>query len=179
MADNFHGKRIAVIGTTGSGKTTLAHRLAQQLGVPHVELDALHWEPGWTPAPLEVFCERVSQALTGDAWVVDGNYSKARPIVWDRADTIIWLDFSFWTILSRLTRRTLRRLISKEELWNGNRERWKEQFFSRESLFFWMFRTYRRRKREYLLLLSRPEYAHLAVVRLASPQAAEEWLVKI
>jgi adenylate kinase family enzyme len=172
-------KRIVVIGTTGSGKTTLARRLAERLGVPHVELDALHWEPNWTMAPLETFRERVAQALEGEAWVIDGNYSKVRDIVWSRADTIIWLDYPFLAIFARLIRRTLRRLITREELWNGNRERWQEQFFSRESLFLWMLRTYRRRRREYPELLQRPEYAHLSVVRLRSPKVAQKWLSSI
>ncbi len=169
-------RRIVVIGTTGSGKTTLARQLAERLGVPHVELDTLHWEPNWTMAPLETFRERVAQALQGEAWVVDGNYSKVRDIVWSRADMIIWLDYPFRVILARLIRRTLRRLITREELWNGNRERWREQFFSRESLFLWMLRTYRRRRREYPELLQQPEYAHLSVVRLRSPREAERWL---
>ncbi|OGF55063.1 MAG: adenylate kinase, partial [Candidatus Fraserbacteria bacterium RBG_16_55_9] len=173
------GKRIAVIGTTGSGKTTLAQQLAGCLGVLHVELDALHWGAGWSPAPLEIFRERVSQSLKGDGWVVDGNYSKVRDIVWSRADTIVWLDYSFWVIIRRVIQRTFRRLLRQEELWNGNRERWRDQFLSRESLFLWVLRTYWRRRREYPLLLREPEYAHLAVVHLRSPMDAQEWLARI
>ncbi|PSN09965.1 adenylate kinase, partial [filamentous cyanobacterium CCP5] len=68
------GQRIVVIGTSGSGKTTLARQIAQSLQVTHIELDALHWEPHWTPAAPEVFRERVTIALAGDRWVADGNY---------------------------------------------------------------------------------------------------------
>jgi len=46
-------QRINVVGTSGSGKTTVARRAAEALGVPFVELDALHWEPGWQEAPDE------------------------------------------------------------------------------------------------------------------------------
>jgi len=81
------GQRIVVVGTTGSGKTTTASQIAQRLGMPHLELDALYWEPGRTPASLDVFRERTAQALSGDAWAVDGNYSKVRGIVWSRADS--------------------------------------------------------------------------------------------
>jgi adenylate kinase family enzyme len=169
-------QRIAVVGTTGSGKTTLARRISERLSIPHVELDALHWGPDWTPVPLQVFQERTVRALGGDAWVSDGNYSKVRDIVWRRADTVIWLDYPLPVILGRLTWRTLRRVFMREELWSGNRERFSVQFFTRDSLFLWAFRTFPRRRWEYPLLFQRPEYAHLRVICLHSPQATRKWL---
>ena len=173
------GRRIAVVGTTGSGKTTMARRIAQRLAINHVELDALHWGPDWTPAPIERFREHTAQALDGDAWVVDGNYGKVRDIVWSRADTIVWLDYPLLVILGRLVWRTLRRVTTREELWQGNREHFVAQFASRDSLFLWALRTYPRRRREYPMLLERPEHAHLAVVRLRSPRAARAWLASL
>jgi adenylate kinase family enzyme len=173
------GRRIAVVGTTGSGKTTIAQRIAQRLAITHVELDALHWGPDWTPAPAEAFQERTAQALSGDAWVVDGNYSKVRDIVWSRADTVVWLDYPLLVILGQLAWRTLRRVITREELWQGNRERFVAQFASRDSLFLWALRTYPRRRREYPVLLERPEYAHLALAHLRSPRAARHWLASL
>lgn len=170
------GRRIAVVGTTGSGKTTLARQLAQRLDLPHVELDALNWGPDWTSTPGDVLRERTTRALSGDAWVIDGNYSRVRDIIWSRADTVVWLDYSLPVVLWRLAQRTLRRIIRREVLWGGNRETWRAQFFSRESLFLWALRTYRRRRREYPELLSRPEYAHLRVVRLRSPEETRAWL---
>jgi adenylate kinase family enzyme len=169
-------RRIAVVGTTGSGKTTLAQQLARRLAIPHVELDALHWDPYWTPVPPEVFRERTALALNGEAWVVDGNYSAVRDVVWSRADTLVWLDYPLPVILWRLFWRTLRRVVTREELWNENRERFLAQFFSRDSLFLWVLRSYPRRRREYPALLDQPAYAHLAVVRLHSPRAARAWL---
>jgi len=172
------GRRIAVVGTTGSGKTTMARRLAQRLGCPHVELDALHWEPDWTPAPLELFRQRTAQGLSGETWTVDGNYSKVRDIVLDRADTLVWLDYPLLVILWRLLRRTTRRVVTREELWNSNRENWRNQL-SRDSLFLFALRTYRRRRRTYSATLVNPAYAHLIFVHLRSPRAAEEWLANV
>lgn len=169
-------QRIAVVGTSGSGKTTLARRLAQRLGIEHVELDALHWGPDWAPAPREVFRERVWRALGGDAWATDGNYSVVRDIVWCRADTVVWLDYSLPVVMARVTQRTVRRFVTREQLWNGNRERFWQAFLSRDSIVWWALRTYRRRKSEYPVLFARPEHAHLRVVHLSSPHAASQWL---
>ena len=169
-------RRIHVVGTTGSGKTTLAQRLAQLLGIPHIELDALHWGPNWTLPMVEEFRERVAEALGGDHWVVDGNYGKVRDIVWARADAVVWLDYALPVIMGRLLWRTIRRGVTREELWSGNRERLWNHFFSRDSLLLWALQTYPRRRREYPMLLAKPEYAHLAVVRLRSPRATKDWL---
>ncbi|MCK4314185.1 MAG: adenylate kinase [Anaerolineae bacterium] len=149
------GQRIVVVGTSGSGKTTTAGQIAQRLGITHVELDAIHWEPDWTMAPLDVFRERTAQALSGDVWVVDGNYSKVRDIVWSRADTVVWLDYTLPVIMWQLVRRTLRRSLTREELWGGNRESLRMALFSRESILLWALQTYRRRRREYPILLRR------------------------
>ena len=126
------GRRIVVIGTTGSGKTTLARRLSQLLDIPHVELDALNWEPDWVQAPTEVFRQRTEEALRGEAWLVDGNYSAVRDIVWPRAGTLVWLDYGFLVTLRQLLGRTLRRISTREELWSGNRESFRAQFLSRD-----------------------------------------------
>ena len=172
-------QRIAVVGTTGSGKTALARRISQWLDIPHVELDALYWGPHWTPNPTEIFRQRTAQVLSGDAWVVDGNYGKVRDIVWGRADAVVWLDYALPVIMWRLVWRTLHRIVTREELWSGNRERAWAQFFSHDSIFLWPLHTYRRRRREYPLLLLRPEYAHLAVVHLRSPRSAHGWLANL
>lgn len=169
-------KRIAVVGTTGSGKTTLARRLAGVMQAPHVELDALQWGPDWTPATTPAFRADVAAALAGDRWVVDGNYSAVRDIVWARADTLVWLDYSAGTVLWRLLVRTFRRGLRREELWNGNRERLWTQFTSRDSILLWMLKTHWRRRREYAELLSRPEHLHLASYRLLSPGETHAWL---
>jgi adenylate kinase family enzyme len=170
------GPRISVVGTSGSGKTTVAGQIAQRLGIPHVELDALHWESNWTEAPIEVFRTRVVQALSGETWAVDGNYGKVRDIVWGRADTVVWLDYTLAVILWQLLRRTVQRSLTQEELWSGNRETLSKALFSRESILLWALKTYRWRKKEYPALLGRPEHAHLKLVHLRSPRETHEWL---
>ena len=144
----FHSQRISVIGTSGCGKTTLARQLCQRLAISHIELDALHWEANWTEVPTNIFRQRVEQSLKRDRWIVDGNYSQVRDIIWSRADTVIWLDYSLLVIMTRLLRRTWRRVVQHEELWNGNHETW-ILTFSRDSILLWALQTYKKRRQEY------------------------------
>src|ERR1700744_2942266 len=98
-------RRISVVGTSGAGKSTVGRRLALGLGVPFVELDSIYHQPGWVPLTAEEFRRRVAEAAAGDGWVIDGNYSKARPLVWARADTVVSLDLPRWTGVWQDTRR--------------------------------------------------------------------------
>ena len=174
-------RRVCVVGTSGSGKTTLAGELARRLGVPHVELDALRHGPNWAQTPDDVMRAQALAALDAadeshDGWITDGNYSHVRQALWSRADTVIWLDYGLPVILSRLFKRTLRRTLTQEALWNGNRERFLSAFASRDSLFLWALQTYKRRRRDYPPLFALPENAHLTVVRLRSPRQTRTYL---
>jgi adenylate kinase family enzyme len=138
-------RRVAVIGPSCSGKTTTAGRLAGILGVPHVELDALHHDANWTEAPAELLQERVRTALAEapDGWVVDGNYfGKLGPLVLDRADTIVWLDIPYGKAIGRVLRRTFVRSLRHTELWNGNRESLRNAL-GRQSIVWWVLSTHR------------------------------------
>jgi adenylate kinase family enzyme len=173
----FAARRINVVGTSAVGKTTLAASLADLLGVPHVELDALHWEPNWIEAPPNVLRERVSAAIAGDGWVVDGNYAMVRDLLWASAEAVVWLDLPLRTVLWRYAARTFRRVARREELWSGNRERLSTHLLSRDSLLWWILTTFRRRRREYPpLLAERPD---LVAIRLRSGRAADRWLAQL
>ncbi|HEU4754084.1 MAG TPA: hypothetical protein VFU47_13320, partial [Armatimonadota bacterium] len=115
---------------------------------------------------------------SGDRWVVDGNYSVVRDLVWGRADTVVWLDYPFPVTFSRLLRRTTCRILSKEELWNGNRESLRTAL-SRNSILVWALCTYWRRKQRFPLELARPEYAHLRLHRHRRPSETARWLEQV
>lgn len=169
-------RRIIVIGTSGSGKTTLARAIAARLGLPHGEQDAWNHEANWQEAPLERFRARVDAFTRQAGWVMDGNYGKARDLGWPRADTLVWLDLPAQTVFWRLLRRTLRRVLTREELWNGNRETLRGQF-SKDSIIPWFFRTHWRRRRETPELIA--QYPQLTVVRLRSAREARAWLSRL
>lgn len=166
-------RRVAVVGTTGAGKSTFARRLAAKLGAPHTELDALHWEANWTPAPD--FAARVREALDRPCWVVDGNYNAVQPLVLERADTVVWLDYSFGTKLWRLFRRTLRRALTREILWGTNRETFRKAFLSRDSIFVWFFKTHWRQRRRYEARFAALP-PQVTLLRLSEPDEAEALL---
>jgi adenylate kinase family enzyme len=145
-------RRVVVIGTTGSGKTTLAERLAAQTGLRVVELDALFWGRDWQPAPLELFRHRVERETRDDGWIVVGNYSQVRDLVWPSADTLVWLDLPLSLVMWRLLRRTVLRVATKEELWGaGNRETFRNSFLSRQSILLWALKTHRRNRQRFAI----------------------------
>ena len=166
-------QRVAVVGTSGSGKTTLARALAARFDLPYVELDAVHHLPGWQERPAEEFRAIVEERLRGGRWVVDGNYtSRLGHRVIDDAELVVWLDLPRRTVTQRVVRRTLRRVVTREELWNGNREPWTNLYSRdpRRNIILWSWTTH---------TTNRGRYAAVADerwVRLRSPAEEKRWL---
>jgi adenylate kinase family enzyme len=170
--------RISIVGTTGSGKTTLAAELARILGCPHIELDALNWRPGWTAVPSDVFRQDVVEAVETPRWVTEGNYRSVRDLVWERADCVVWLNYRLSLILTRLLRRTARRIVTAEPCCNGNRESLR-LVLSRDSIVLWALQTHGRRRREYPAQLSHCAAQGKTVVIHRSPKETRAWLDEI
>lgn len=171
--------RIVVLGTSGSGKTTVAKEIARILDVKHVEFDSYRHGPNWTETPDDLFRKQLSKALQGETWVADGNYSVTCDVVWPRATTVIWLDYPIRIVMWRLFWRIMRRGILREKLWNGNKEKFWWHFFTRQSLFLWAWKTHWRRRKTLPAAFARPEHAHLQVVHLRSPRSTREWVAAL
>lgn len=166
-------RRIQVItSASGNGGTTLAKELAALLDLPFHELDALHWQAGWTETPADELRDRLEPIVEGDEWVIDGGYhGKLGDLIVRRSDLVVWLDLPMYVWLPRLLRRTVRRAVTREPLWNGNRESLRSAFFSRDSLFVYALRSYRPRRRRYPERLA--SYRH---VRLRSTSDVDRFL---
>lgn len=174
-------KRINVIGTTGSGKSTFANRLADKLGYTCIHMDQLFWKPDWVESSDEEFIPKVKEVVSGETWILDGNYSRTNNIKWKNADTVIWLDYSYPRTLFQLLKRTVSRVVTKEELWpgTGNRESFRKAFMSKDSIFIWFFKCYRRNKVRYENLDRSFRQGHIKFIRLRSPKEAEAFIERI
>lgn len=162
-----------VVGNSGSGKTTMAARLASRIGAPHIELDAIRHQAGWVELPDDEFVAEVELRTRGSRWVVDGNYAVVRELVWKRADSVVWLDPPRRVVMRRLVLRTLRRLVTRVELWNGNRERWLNLATTdpQRSVIAWAWTEHARYRATYAKLAT--EHQGLRVERLVDTADAE------
>ena len=169
-------KRIVVLGATGSGKTMLGKTLSEKLKMPAIDLDEIHWLPGWQERDHTEARRMIDEATQKPEWVISGNYKKFQDIFWPRADVMIWLDYPFYFVFMRLLNRSLRRVVGRQAICNGNYETWKK-LFSKDSIIVWLFKSYWRRKKEFGDIFSHPEqYPHWKLVRLKSAEETETWL---
>lgn len=175
--------RVSVVGNAGSGKTRLARQIAAVLDIPFVELDAIHHLPGWEPIDPVTFLATVGAVAEGDLWVIDGNYRTVvvDGPVWQRADTVVWLDLPRGTVIRQVTVRTVRRLVCREQLWNGNREPLRNlvSWDPSKSIIRWAWTQHAKYRQRYTTAMSSPSVRHLNFVRLTSHAAADSWLSEL
>lgn len=175
-----HLRRVRVVGTTGSGKTTFARRLAGRLGVPHLELDAVFWDAAWTKRDVEEARVLIGAFTTSSerGWVTDGNWTTGTVGLLDDADAFVWLDYPRRTVMSRVLRRTLWRGLRRTELWHGNREDLRSllQRDPEQNVVLWSWTTHERNRARYSALAAE---SPIPVVRLHNPRDARRWLAQV
>jgi adenylate kinase family enzyme len=171
-------QRVSVVGNTGSGKSQFAAALARQLGADHVELDAIVHQADWRALPESEFREAVADRAAKTTWVIDGNYSAVRDLVWERADTVVWLDFRRSVVMRRVIPRTVWRVVRRKGLWNGNREPWRNllPWDPQRSVIAWAWTRHRIYRRRYDAAMKDPSLGQLRFVRLRSPRTARQFL---
>lgn len=168
-----HPRRILVAGVSGVGKTTLSVRIAALVGTPYTELDSLYHGPNWVPRAD--FADDVDRLTREPGWVTEWQYGNVRRLLASRADTLVWLDFPLWLAMSRLIRRTVRRRLRGEVLWNGNVEPPLHTVFTHpEHIIRWGWQT--RNKLDTLVPALESQFPQLCVVRLGSQADVEAWL---
>lgn len=175
-------KRVNVIGTSGSGKSTFARRLAEKINQPYIEMDKLFWRPNWVMPADEAFFADVRNALAGkDGWVLDGNYTRTIPIKWEKVDLVVWLDLPLPRTLWQALKRAVNRSCTGRELWEGtgNRETFAKTFLSKESILLWTWNTHGPVRERNEKLIKDPRFAHIKFLRLRSHREAERFLEQL
>lgn len=168
-------QRVIVGGSSGAGKTTLARRLAATLDLPFVELDSLFHGANWTRRPS--FVEDVAAFASGERWVTDSlGYPEVVALLWDHADTFVWLDYPRWLCELRVVRRSLARGFLRRPLWNGNRESLTRMVRDPEHPVRWTWQHHGAKRRFVLERMADPRWAHVVVVPLRSPAETARWL---
>jgi adenylate kinase family enzyme len=173
--------RFAVVGATGSGKTTLARSVSRRLLIPHIELDGIYHQPGWTRLPEAEFRVRIIEEVGRSDWVIDGNYSEVRDLVWGAADLVIFLDYPRSVIMSRVIRRSFGRAATRRQLWNGNRETFRKLLSKdpQENMIRWASAAVDTLHQRYLTAMTDPEWSGLTFVRLTDPRQAAAFLTAL
>ncbi|MFC0229367.1 AAA family ATPase [Serratia aquatilis] len=175
--------RINVVGTSGSGKSTVARQLAQKLAIPYIEMDRLFWKPDWQELQDEAFLARVEQELAAakSGWVLDGNYTRTQAVKWRDVDWVVWVDYGFCRTLWQAIRRAAVRSWHHTELWpeTGNRESFTRSFFSRKSIILWTIKTYHRNRKKYLATMHNHNNRHIRFIQLRSPAETAAFLAGI
>lgn len=170
--------RICVVGCSGAGKSTFT-RACAALGYAHLELDGVMHQPGWAKLDVEAARSRIDSFTSAhERWVVDGNYAMFRELLWRRADTIVWLDLQRHVVVGSVAWRSLRRVALREELWNGNRESWRDvlSLDPDRSVVAWAWTRFAWYRDEYARAMRDPAWRHLAWVRIRSRAVAKRVL---
>lgn len=171
-------KRIQIVGPSGSGKTTLGVEISKKLNLPHIEMDLLFWLPEWKEKPKKQYMKDVKHAIAGDAWVLCGNYfDRTEGLTLQKADTIIWLHYPKRIYLTRMTQRTVKRLITREKLWGHSRERALDFFFRPKKSLFWITVRLHNKEgdRRYAEKLQKYNFTG-EVLEFTSPKETAAWL---
>ena len=164
-------KKVLVIGCSGVGKSTFAARVSEKTGLPFTATDPFYWKADWQLASPERVVERVDAVTQQAAWVLDGNFDDQRSLVWQRADTVIWLDYPLERVFRQVVKRNLGLWLSQKPTWSGNRMSWQRAWSGiRHSL-----RSFKLKRTEYPEYLA--EFSHLHVLRFRHPSEADEWQV--
>ncbi|MFI5992631.1 AAA family ATPase [Streptomyces sp. NPDC051362] len=166
------------MGSTGAGKTTLARAVSGRLGIPFHEMDALAITgPGWQENPRLI--DDVSRLSEGPAWVIDSfGHPSVRDLLWERADTVVWLDHPRTVVMRRVLRRSAARTLLRRRVFGGNVETF-GSWFDAEHPVWWAWSQYATRRSDIAARCEAPRPTPLKVVHLRTPRATRTWLTRL
>ena len=169
-------KRIVIVGTSCTGKTTLSKTLERKLGIPAQDIDELHWLPDWKHVTTEELEVKVSDFIKADSWSLTGNYSSVRALIWERVDTVIWLNYPLPFVLLQALKRSLKRIFTIELVCNGNRETFIQTFFTRDSILWWIIKSHGRNLERYREAQKNSKYSKIKILEFYDRYELQNWL---
>jgi len=175
--------RLVVVGTSGSGKTTMARALSQALDLPHIEMDAINWQPGWRDISNddpEEFFRRVAVAASGEAWVMDGNYTKVRSALWPRATAFVWMDPPRALVMRQVLWRSFARAVTKTELWpgTGNKELFRKWLY-KEHPIRWAWNNFASNRERYGAIFGSGSFEGRPAYRVGGPREGRALIARL
>ncbi|MCR8632164.1 DNA topology modulation protein [Paenibacillus radicis (ex Xue et al. 2023)] len=166
-------KKIMLIGSGGSGKSSLARQLGNILGIKVYHLDAIFWKPGWVGTPKEEQRKVQEELISRENWIIDGNYGGTIDIRLQSADTIIFIDLSKWLCLYRVLKRRIQyHKKNRIDMAEGCEERLDLQFLK------WVWEYPEKQKPKILEKLHRLSQEKEIII-LGSPKAARQFIEKM
>jgi len=170
-------RKVIIVGVAGSGKSTLAKRISKKINARHIELDSIYHQQNWQPIETEEFIKTINEFMENDSWVFCGNYfSRLGLEFWSKADTVIWLDYPFHTALRRVFLRTLKRGLTRQVLWNGNRESLRKNLFTKDSVIRHMLTTWRKQKKRYEPIFLANKLGDTTLIKFTNDSQANEFV---
>ena len=153
----------------------MVKRIAEEFSIPVIDIDTLRRAAGKSEVPEQVFSHLVTESVKGDMWIIDGSYTSVQDLIWSRAEAIVWLDFSFGVVLSRLIKRSLYRIFIRKKSEKPVKAR-NQPAGERAGNYLRAILTGKQRRERYFAALYNSKHTHLHIIRLTSPEDATLWL---
>lgn len=169
-------QKIIVVGSSCSGKTSTGRLIEKHSGIPFIDLDDVFWKPGWQGTDDDEFREKIDKITKNDSWCLSGNYNRINDLTWARADAIVWLNFPFPVVFRQALYRTFKRALTKELVCNGNTESLVKAFFSKDSILWWVYKTYPSMTKRYLDRKKTPLYDNYKFYEFYNHYDVREWI---
>ena len=166
MSSTFLGNKIVVVGPNGSGKTTFAKKLSDNLNLPFYELDSISWLPDWKELPNAEFRERINEITQNDKWIIDGNYARNQDLTIGKAETVIWLNYSIVKSVYRVVKRSAYRMYTQKPLWHNNRESFRRALSPKNSIILFAMKSFKGKNARYEQMMMKNDFKTINWIRI-------------
>uniref|UniRef100_UPI00402AF8C1 DNA topology modulation protein n=1 Tax=Bacillus sp. DX2.2 TaxID=3073452 RepID=UPI00402AF8C1 len=164
-------KKVVIIGSGGSGKSTFAKELGKIINIPVFHLDSLYWGPNWTKTPTLEWKEKQNNYMKKTKWIIDGNFSSTLDMRIMAADTIIFLDLSRYICLFRAFKRSIKDYgKTRSDMGNECYEKFDVKFLK------WIWDFPNKGRKKIISKLDTVDTTNKRIIILKSPKEVQKFL---